>query len=537
VQKGLARRVLAGSVVVVALTAGAATAVAVIADQLQDSQARRDQLAAIGQVEAQLLTGYVDEETGLRGYLLTGEMTFLAPYQQAEATIPTLTATLRSQWAAAGGPTEAVSALETAHEDWVGYAQAQIAVAQDGRADQARTVAATGEGKELFDAIRSRERALGSWLTGATARVADRTAALQQRLTVLLTATLAALLVVTVAGCVVLWRSVARPLARLARATRAVATGNLSAELPATGAPEMRSLAADLTAMRDRLTADLHSTRRSLEALEQTGPAVSALRAALQPAGDQLAGVAVAGRLDPAEGVLAGDWYDTVALSPTRLGLVLGDVAGHGPRSAVFALRLKHSLITALRAGLEPGQALTGVCADLVGVPGGQFATAFLAVVDTERGTVVYANAGHPAGLLLGVPRDGLPRSPASGPVPVSGGRLAWRELATTGPLLSSAVLGCAWNTATAPFGPGDLLLAYTDGVTETRDGRGTEFGTQGILEAVGAAGVDDGARLVEAIAAASMRFGGSRPRRDDHTIVCLQRRRTTRRSATTTTS
>ena len=70
--------------------------------------------------------------------------------------------------------------------------------------------------------------------------------------------------------------------------------------------------------MRDRLTADLHSNRLSLEALGSSGPAVSTLRAALQPAGEQI----------------AGDWYDTVALSPTRMGLVLGDVAGHGPGSS-----------------------------------------------------------------------------------------------------------------------------------------------------------------------------------------------------------
>ena len=524
-QKGLARQVLVASAVVVVLTAGAATAVVMTQNQLQDIQDRRDQLAAAGRVETQLLTGYVDEETGLRGYLLAGDTTFLDPYQRAEAASPALTDTLRSRWVAVDGPAQAVAALETAHENWIGYARDQIALVQNGQADQARTVAATSEGKNLFDAIRDREHALDSWLSRATAHVADRVTALQQRLTVLLTVTLSALLVLTVVGCAVLWRSVARPLVRLAEATRAVAGGDLSAALPVTGAPEMRSLATDVTAMRDRLTADLHTTRRSLEALEQSGPAASALRAALQPAGEQIAGVHVAGRLDPAEGVLAGDWYDTVALSPTRLGLVLGDVAGHGPDSAVFALRLKHSLITALRSGLEPGRALTGVCAELIDVPPGQFATAFVAVVDTERGTMSYANAGHPAGLLLGGPPTETGQRPAASPpiLPLDA-EPAWLELPTTGPLLSSVVLGWAWNTATAPFRPGDLLLAYTDGVSETRDGDGSEFGTHGILDSVTTVGTQDGPRLVEAIAAASMRFGGNLPRRDDHTVVCVQR-------------
>ncbi|WP_225235207.1 SpoIIE family protein phosphatase [Klenkia terrae] len=333
---------------------------------------------------------------------------------------------------------------------------------------------------------------------------ADQLSGLQTRMTGLLAATLTTLLAVTVAGCVVLWRSVVAPLGRLAAATRAVAAGDLAATLPATGAPEMRSLATDVTAMRDRLAADLHGTRQALDALAQTGPAVSALRSALEPAGGVIPGVVVAARLDPAEGVLAGDWYDTVALSATRLAVVVGDVAGHGPASAVFALRLKHSLLTALRAGLAPGDALATVCGELADVPAGQFATAFVAVLDAGRGVVEHANAGHPAGQLV-----------------AAGGR--WTELDTTGPLLSSVFVGRDWTTTTTAWAPGDLLLVHTDGVTEARDAAGAEFGTEGIHRAVAASGTEDPHRVVDAVAATSMRFGGSQPRRDDHTVVCLQ--------------
>ena len=65
-----------------------------------------------------------------------------------------------------------------------------------------------------------------------------------------------------------------------------------------------------------------------MEALTQQGPAVIALRDALAPTRSSAPGVVVEGRLDPAEGVLAGDWYDAIDLPGGRVGVVVGDVAG-----------------------------------------------------------------------------------------------------------------------------------------------------------------------------------------------------------------
>ena len=504
-RRGLARWVLVLSVLIIGLTLAAAVSVLTTESQVQRVQDRRDHLVAAGRIESQLLTRSVDEHTGLRGYQLTGEPSFLAPYDRAATATPQLTDDLRATWTTVGAPMELVDDLEDAHDDWADHARRQIDLVVAGEGDDASTIAGTERGSELFAEIRDREATVAEWITDAEDRTVDRLAVLQTRMTALLAATLTTLLAVVVAGCLVLWRAVVAPLGRLAAATRAVAAGDLDAALPATGAPEMRSLATDVIAMRDRLAADLHGTRQALDALAQTGPAVSALRAALEPAGGDVPGIAVAARLDPAEGVLAGDWYDTVALSSTRLAVVVGDVAGHGPASAVFALRLKHSLLTALRAGLAPGDALATVCGELADVPAGQFATAFVAVLDPARGTVEHANAGHPAGQLIGS----------------AGG---WTELDTTGPLLSSVFEGRDWGTAHTRWAPGDVLLVHTDGVTESRDASGAEFGVEGIRRAVSSGERDDPQRVVDSVAATSMRFGGNEPRRDDHTIVCLQR-------------
>lgn len=524
----LIRRVLLVGAVIVAgvLTAGVAVGATVV--QFQNAEQQHQRLTDAAQADAEMLKRFVDEETGYRGYLITEDPAFLEPYNQAQAALPTITETFRQSFAASGGPTRLAQDLDEAHDAWSLYVRQQLDRVADGNRDDAFAAATTGQGKALFDAIRARDDAVTSWLSDATANTQQQMTELQQRLTALLVLTLAALVAIVVGGIAMLWTTVARPLARLAAATRTVADGDLSADLPAAGAPEVRSLAADVRAMRDRLTADLHTTRQSLDALEQAEPTVAALRTALQPVNEPVPGLTTVGRLDPAEGVLAGDWYDAIALSPTRLALVLGDVAGHGPTSAVFALRLKHSLLTALRAGLDPGQALTQVSTELADVPPGQFATALIAIFDTATGTMAYANAGHPAGLLLDGPAEpgDFRRLPSSETRLILDGDhpVRWIEVPSTGPLLSSIVSGWAWNTASRPFGPGDALLAFTDGVLESRDGEGREFGTEGILNVITEVGLGDESRLIDAIAAASMRFGGNRPRRDDHTLVYVGR-------------
>src|SRR3954451_18527921 len=152
--------------------------------------------------------------------------------------------------------------------------------------------------------------------------------------------------------------------------------------------------------MRARLVASIDESRRAVEALTQQGPAVIALRDALAPTRTSSTLLSVAGRLEAAEGVLAGDWYDAVDLPNGRVGLLVGDVSGHGPGPGVFALRLKHLLAAALATGMSPGMSVEWVVAQL-GDTGEMFATALVLVVDPVTGQVNYTNAGHPAAVVL----------------------------------------------------------------------------------------------------------------------------------------
>lgn len=545
----LTRGVQVATASVLVLLVGAGLTVRTTVGDLDRARALQSETSAAQQAGTRLLTSYLDEETGLRGFLLTGRESFLQPYDRAQSRDRDLVATLRAGLDRAGVDPAPLEELTAAQEEWRTYAAQEIALRRDPvRGLEALSVEATGVGKRLFDVVRARATRLDAALVATWQTQATAAAALQHRLVRVLVAGLGLLLAVTVVAGLLLWLGVSRPLSRLAGASRAVASGDLTARMPRTGVPEVVDLAADVGAMRDRLTADLHGTHEAVAALEHAEPAVGALRRALTPTFDGLAGTDVHGRLDAAEGVLAGDWFDVLRLDEERLALIVGDVAGHGPVSAVFALRLKHSLATALRALPSPAAALDRVSVDLAESPdpadgaGELFATVFIAVVDTGSGTLRYASAGHPDAFVLAGgrgqseppdvadlvdPREVLNACERRGVVGGGGpAAVTWTSLPSSGPLLSPLVAGWGWDDRERPFRTGEALLVYTDGIVEARDTDGVEFGAERVLATVAGIGLADGPRLLDAIAAGAVLHAGRRPRRDDQTLVLLRRTR-----------
>jgi sigma-B regulation protein RsbU (phosphoserine phosphatase) len=269
--------------------------------------------------------------------------------------------------------------------------------------------------------------------------------------------------------------------------------------------------------MRAQLVRLVRQNERSWEALAQQGPAVVALRDALTPSLLHVPGLVLRGRVDPAEGELAGDWFDSFRLPDGRVGVVVGDVSGHGASAGVFALRLKQLLDAALTGGASPGDAIEWVV-DTLGETDEIFATAVVAVVNPSTGDVRYANAGHPDVLLLRRGGDGAvrgaaptagsggersrtpqgvvdleaagavlstaPPPPAAAPIPVAEAEVV--PLPPTGPLMSSLLAaGGAWRTERLRLEPGDVLFVYTDGLVEARDGAGGQFGQERLADEI----------------------------------------------------
>jgi phosphoserine phosphatase RsbU/P len=163
---------------------------------------------------------------------------------------------------------------------------------------------------------------------------------------------------------------------------------------------------------------------------------------------------------------LGGDFFDIVQLSDDRCGVVICDVMGHGVRAGLLTALIRgvveesaaradhaHRVIAEINHVLMPIVNQTGQPV---------FATAFYAVINTSEGTLSYANAGHPPPLLL---RPGTTEPQ----------RL---ELATPEPA-AGLVDDFPFTSVTVPFAPGDLFLAFTDGLFEATNAADEMFGEQ----------------------------------------------------------
>lgn len=214
----------------------------------------------------------------------------------------------------------------------------------------------------------------------------------------------------------------------------------------------------------------------------------------------QLKGMELAGAWQPARTV-GGDYFDVVQFGDTRLGICVGDVSGKGLTAAL----LMSNLQAAFRAFATEQASPAEVCAKLNGfvsgnVAPGKFITFFYAVLDVERRTLVYENAGHCPALLLR----------ADGKTEFLSGH--------------GAVLGVipewGYTDETLQLGAGDRLFVYTDGVTEAENEAAEEFGPERLVAAckpVNGSAVAMNRRLMEEVA----RFCHGHFR-DDVTVVAL---------------
>jgi serine phosphatase RsbU (regulator of sigma subunit) len=192
------------------------------------------------------------------------------------------------------------------------------------------------------------------------------------------------------------------------------------------------------------------------------------------------------------EGALGGDFVGVEAVGG-RLYVVLGDVTGHGFDAALDAMRLRDLLLGELRAGSGPARALAVANAFLSGATVSEsFATAFVA--QYESGVVVYANAGHPPALIVGEQSE--------------------HPLPPTGPLLG-VTEDSEFDHAEVLLGPGQLLVAFTDGLIEAY-GRAGGLEPTKIAAVVRRGGIDS---LHAAIDTAR-----HEPVRDDIAVVELRR-------------
>jgi sigma-B regulation protein RsbU (phosphoserine phosphatase) len=200
---------------------------------------------------------------------------------------------------------------------------------------------------------------------------------------------------------------------------------------------------------------------------------------------------------------VGGDYFDFLDLGSGRLGLALGDIAGKGVSAALLMASLQALLRgQAKQLADEPASLVSHINAALAeSMDPSKFATFFYAVYDPAARTLTYVNAGHNPPFLL-----------RAGTAMVS-------RLRPTGLALGFDP-SAEYDRGTETLAQGDLLLAFSDGLTEALNEQGEEFGearAAGLLVGNRHLGASD---LQRAVSAELEAFCGLAPQHDDITIV-----------------
>ena len=219
-----------------------------------------------------------------------------------------------------------------------------------------------------------------------------------------------------------------------------------------------------------------------------------------------IAGLDYYGKCRTALGV-GGDYYDFLALPDGKLGVALGDVSGKGIAAALTMASLEASLrAEAARAVGDLGQMIGRVNQLIYDASAeDRYATLFYAEYDPARRLLTYVNAGHNAPILL---REGC---------------TCVERLDKAGGPVVGLIPECTYEHAVVALNPGDMLVIYTDGISEAMNPELHEWGEERLIaatkESTGLGSVEVVAQIMQAAAA----HAAGAPQSDDMTLVVVR--------------
>lgn len=205
--------------------------------------------------------------------------------------------------------------------------------------------------------------------------------------------------------------------------------------------------------------------RQAREAMSREAHEARVIQQALLPkSSPYIPGFAISGLSIPA-GAVGGDWFDFIPLDDGRWGLVLADVSGKGTAAALLMSSTRGMLRSLAEACCTPAEVLSKVNRLMVeDFPAGRFVTMVYSVLDPEKRTLTFANAGH------------LP------PFLIAGG--GSRLLATERGMPLGLGFGDFSEHAVA-FPKGSRIVFYSDGITEATNDQEEEYGVQRLQDHV----------------------------------------------------
>ncbi|UCF61835.1 MAG: SpoIIE family protein phosphatase [Anaerolineaceae bacterium] len=211
--------------------------------------------------------------------------------------------------------------------------------------------------------------------------------------------------------------------------------------------------------------------------------------------------------LEPARET-SGDYYDFISLPDGQIGIVVADVADKGAAAALY-MTSSRTLIRSYAAEFlsQPELVLSSVNHRiLTETHAGLFVTIFYGILDPTSGRLIYCNAGHNPPYLFSSQEEGTVQ-----------------ELHKTGMALGIAE-GGTWDQGEAMLAPGDVLIIYSDGLTEAQNEQETLFSEERVEKTAKTNLGRSAQEIQEAMLEEVHSFVGDAPRSDDLTLVILKR-------------
>jgi sigma-B regulation protein RsbU (phosphoserine phosphatase) len=325
-----------------------------------------------------------------------------------------------------------------------------------------------------------------------------------------------AFLVVGIAGLLIgisMSRSITGAVHSLYEGTQRVMHGDFSHLIPVSGRDQLAELSGSFNTMTQNLER-LLAVAKEKERLETEIEIARGVQDQLYPkAPPVFDALRVLGLCHPAR-MVSGDYYD-YQLVDGKLAIAIGDVAGKGISAALLMATIQAALRMELRASAEMAASMNGLrfsTARMVSELNQQlyattspekYATFFFAIFDPATALFTYTNAGHLQPVLI---RDGAPTL-----LEVSG-------------LMVGAFPFAKYEESKLELRSGDLLVCYTDGITEPENEYGEMFGDQRLIELVAKNADRADAEIIASVMEAVTQWTGTPELFDDMTLLLARK-------------
>lgn len=308
---------------------------------------------------------------------------------------------------------------------------------------------------------------------------------------------------------VVLARSITSAVHELFVGTARVQQGDFGHRI----AIESRDQLGDLSGSFNRMSASiehlLHVQREKQRLDDELRIARDIQKSLLPVEPPRIAGVSIADLCEPAREV-GGDYYDFFELGPRQIGVLIADVSGKGTSAALYMAELKGLMLALSHQERSPRKLLIDVNRLLAAhLDNRSFITMTYAIIDLEAATLTLARAGHTPTIV------------------VSGG--ASHLITPEGMVLGLRLPGAGerfeqmLREHTQPIATGDVIVLYTDGITEAMDGDGELFGDTALAHVLASQQHLDAAGIRERVLREVKAFVGDAEPHDDMTMVVIK--------------